>query len=124
MGIKEKKYVMKHLPYIIALLSIIFGFWFVHTVHIQNKVCDTIYVDVYGVAIKVVQEPKLNLAGEFRYNNGTYIINLIVRDVQVMAHEASHASDFILRQRNIKDEEARAYLVGYITQELFNCINN
>ena len=43
--------------------------------------------------------------------------------VNTVIHEISHLVDFILDEREIEDKgEAKAYLIGYISEEIFNYI--
>ncbi len=43
-------------------------------------------------------------------------------DVALLSHELSHVIKNILRERNIKDDEAEAYLTGYLTQKSFKIL--
>ena len=47
-----------------------------------------------------------------------FIIYLGVQDFKTVAHEASHITTFIMNHLDIKDDEFRAYLVGYICEQV------
>ena len=47
-----------------------------------------------------------------------FIIGVFVDDVNTVAHEASHCTTHIMEFLGIKDDEFRAYMVGYITREI------
>lgn len=47
-----------------------------------------------------------------------FIIGIFIDDVEVVAHEASHCTTHIMDFLDIKDDEFRAYMVGYITKEI------
>ena len=56
---------------------------------------------------------------ENKENGSPYFIIGIFADlVEVVAHEASHCTTHIMDFLGIKDDEFRAYMVGYITQEI------
>lgn len=47
-----------------------------------------------------------------------FIIGVFIDNVNIVAHEASHCTTHIMDFLGIKDDEFRAYMVGYITQEI------
>ena len=47
-----------------------------------------------------------------------FIIGVFIDNVNIVAHEASHCTTHIMEFLGIKDDEFRAYMVGYITQEI------
>lgn len=47
-----------------------------------------------------------------------FIIGVFIDDVNIVAHEASHCTTHIMDFLGIKDDEFRAYMVGYITKEI------
>lgn len=42
--------------------------------------------------------------------------------VNCLTHEISHIADHILEERGIEDGEAKAYLVGYISEKIFDFV--
>lgn len=49
-----------------------------------------------------------------------FAIGLFVDEAETCVHEASHIVTFIMECYSIEDDEFRAYMCGYISQELFN----
>lgn len=47
-----------------------------------------------------------------------FIVGIFVDLVNIVAHEASHCTTHIMDFLGIKDDEFRAYMVGYITREI------
>ena len=47
-----------------------------------------------------------------------FIIGVFVDLVEIVAHEASHCTTHIMDFLGIKDDEFRAYMVGYLTREI------
>ncbi len=43
--------------------------------------------------------------------------------INTIAHEASHLAYEILYSRGVNDEEARAYLTGYLVEQIVNLIS-
>ena len=49
-----------------------------------------------------------------------FIIGIFFDNIEIVSHEASHITTHIMDYLGIKDDEFRAYMVGYITKEICN----
>lgn len=59
------------------------------------------------------------------YSGGKYLFTVFKNKPtqKVIAHEIYHIAYNVLKPRQIDDEEAWAYLIGYLTEEFFNLYN-
>ena len=84
----------------------------------------------YKKAAKTYNLPEdlfVNVAGRsmFAYSTenqpmfGIYIRDL---DCNTIAHESSHVTTYIMKTLNIKDDEFRAYLTGYLSGQILEVI--
>lgn len=49
-----------------------------------------------------------------------FIIGIFLNDYRVCIHEASHIVTYLMQDLGIKDDEFRAYMVEYISEQLIN----
>ena len=115
----------------VALLSVFAGYWIgnedkeLHkvSVSIEEPVpnCTSIPLDIYNTHINVAYVPDMDASG--RAFGGEYTIHIKHARIQTLAHEAMHVADFIIEDRGLTGYESRAYLVGYITGELYKCFH-
>jgi len=115
----------------IALISVFAGYWIGHGDKELGRIsalsvnplpnCSSIPLDIYNTHINVVYVPDMEVAG--RAFGGEYTIHIKHARVQTLAHEAMHVADFIIEDRGLTGYESRAYLVGYITGELYKCFH-
>ena len=47
-----------------------------------------------------------------------FIVGIFVDDISYVVHEASHTTTYIMEHLNIKDDEFRAYTVGFLTERI------
>ena len=57
-----------------------------------------------------------------------YGVNVVIAvtsdDLKIVAHEVSHLIDYVVKQKNIRDVETRAYLQGYFTDCVYTKVKN
>lgn len=51
---------------------------------------------------------------------GPTVIRLNNKDFPIIAHESFHAVSFLMQKIGVKDEEAYAYAIQYLTEEITN----
>lgn len=84
--------------------------------------CTNIEVKIYNATIQVRYVPQIEENGlAFRR---PYSIHIKNPRIETLAHEATHIADFIYEDKGLQGYEARAYLVGYITGELYRCFHS
>lgn len=80
-------------------------------------------VSIYNSWLSVYlaeRDPKSSLGGYF--NSETVSITFIDTTINTIAHEVSHYVDYVMKSRDVHDEEARAYLQGYVTECVYASI--
>lgn len=53
-------------------------------------------------------------------NTPFFIVGIFCDNIEIVAHEASHITTHLMDYLGIKDDEFRAYTVGYVTKEICN----
>lgn len=87
----------------------------------QFPYCKSIDLQIYNATVDVRYTPELEANG--RAWDGQYLIEIRNPRIETLSHEATHVADYIVKNNGLEGYEARAYLVGYITGELYRCFH-